>query len=248
MQNNRKTRSQHVHELFRQNKFPANIDWKTAFYDAAVLATRLMNSPQGLQHDYCFYFGTNSSANLLPKTYAAILPENTPVQYTCDKAVGELDADDIRAVNAQRYALALRVRFTVEDMQDRVTADCQACEPDEDVNGLGSNIRISRSLYDSVMNKTRTPEDNARMTFLVATTLIHEAAHAAHYHRFGTRPEDFREVSIAAEAGYESLNQWLLSILLSSLYSGRRTTQQVDEVKSRFFRLVVVRVTPSMHL
>jgi hypothetical protein len=37
-----------VHALFAQDKFEARVDYNTVFYDAAVLATRLMNSPQGL--------------------------------------------------------------------------------------------------------------------------------------------------------------------------------------------------------
>lgn len=54
---------ENVHPLFDPVKFAPDIDYDRAFYPSAVLATRLMNSDQALQHDFCFYFGKTVPAN-----------------------------------------------------------------------------------------------------------------------------------------------------------------------------------------
>ena len=201
----RSARSKFVHGLFKRDRFPAEVDYNTAFYDAAILATRLMNSPQALQHDYCFYFGTATPlAQLPPGVPPSIGPEHAPVQYTCNKGVGELNAKDIQAVNAERDVLASRIRFEVVDLANLAFAECNAQKPQQYAHGYGSIVSISRRLYDAAANREkRTPENNARVTFLVATTLIHELAHAPQNYRFGTYFEHYREVSIVAEARYE---------------------------------------------
>jgi hypothetical protein len=60
---------ENVHPLFDPNRFAPGIDYNGAIYDSAVLATRLINSPQGFQHDYCFFYGKN-------------VPTNAPANWT----------------------------------------------------------------------------------------------------------------------------------------------------------------------
>lgn len=92
----RSTNDSLVHALFKQNRSEASVDYKTAFYDAAVLATRLMNSPQGLQHDCCFFFGINTPATLPPGISSLCPPERRPMHveqhmvwanFECDLAM-----------------------------------------------------------------------------------------------------------------------------------------------------------------
>ena len=192
-----------VHELFKQNKFEAGVDWNTVFYDAAVLATRLMNSPQGLQHDYCFYLGTNTPADLPHGINPACLPAQRPMEYSCNKGIRELDAADIAAVQEERLRLASRIRYQIRDLDEGSFAETKAEKPTQYKNGSGSLIMIGKHLYNLALVRNRTPEDEARVRLQVATTLLHEVAHAAHNHLFGTKFEDFREASIVAEAGYE---------------------------------------------
>jgi hypothetical protein len=201
------TRStQNVHALFKKNRFEAGIDYKTAFRDAAVLATRLMNSPQGLQHDYCFFFGINTPSIQPPGLSTAVEPQRRPMQYSCDKGIGELDAADIAAVERERLKLADRVRYRVVDLDPGSIAETRFRKPMQCQNetGIRSDILISRKLYNVAFIENRRPEEDACVRLLLAATLLHEVAHAAHNHLFGRyRWEDFREASIVAEAGYE---------------------------------------------
>lgn len=87
-----------IHPLYARDKFPSDIKYNRAFYDASVLATRIMDSPQALQHDFCFFFGTNTSVKL-PRRIRPIWPPGTrPMEYACNKGVYELDERDIEAV------------------------------------------------------------------------------------------------------------------------------------------------------
>jgi len=80
-----------IHPLYARDKFPSDIKYNRAFYDASVLATRIMDSPQALQHDFCFFFGTNTSVKL-PRRIRPIWPPGTrPMEYACNKGVYELD-------------------------------------------------------------------------------------------------------------------------------------------------------------
>jgi hypothetical protein len=201
----RSTNDSLVHALVKQNKFEASVDYKTAFYDAAVLATRLMNSPQGLQHDYCFSFGTNKPHILPPCISPLCPPERRPMQYSCDKGIGELDAADIAAVQMERLRLADRIRYQVLPLHSGSIAETRFRKPTGQQNetGLRSTIQISTHLHNVALDKTRTPEEDACVRLLMAVSLLHEVAHAAHNHLFGRKWEDFREASIVSEAGYE---------------------------------------------
>jgi hypothetical protein len=82
-------------------------------------------------------------------------------------------------------------------------AETQAEKPTQYKSGTGSLILISKFLYNLALVRNRTPEDYARVQIQVATTLLHEVAHAAHNHLYGTKLEDFREADLVAEAGYK---------------------------------------------
>jgi hypothetical protein len=190
-----------VHPLFARARFPNYIRYKDAFYDAAVLATRLMDSPQALQHDYCFYFGVNMPIDFPRSVRRYLEPSERPAQYAINKGVGELDDRDIQAVRDERLKLAPRISYEVGH-----TGSCGYCDMQQEVDGISgrdSVIRIDTTLYQAARDKNLTPEDNARAILNLACTMVHEAGHAAHHHLFGDKAEDFRECSLVAETGYE---------------------------------------------
>lgn len=191
-----------IHPLYARDKFPKHIKYQRAFYDAAVLATRIMDSRQALQHDYCFYFGINAPLHFpcrIRRDYEnAVLPR----KYLSDKGIGELDELDIEAVRAERIKLATRIRYEV----DTTGGDCgwaQGQHPVDGIKGCDSIVRIDTNLYNAAKDKNRPPGEIARMTFLLANTMYHEVAHAAHHHLFGRSWDDFRELSLCIEADFE---------------------------------------------
>jgi hypothetical protein len=192
-----------IHPLFDRSKFPPSIDYDGAFHDAALLATRLMDSPQGLQHDYAFCFGKNVPANL-PNQYYRRPYANEPRQYACDKGVGELNATDVYCVQQQRLLLSWRVKFEVSDKIGGSSYAC--CEPQkakDGARGCDSVIHINQRAYQAVLDKSQSPEEAIHSKFMLACTMLHEVAHVAHHHLFGDSCEDFRETSNVAEAGFE---------------------------------------------
>lgn len=197
-------RRENAHPLFDPSRFASNIDYYGAIYDSAVLATRLMNTPQALQHDYCFYNGKNRLAND-PAKYVPSDFSNGPCLYACDKAIGELDETDIRHVEHQRLRLAERVRFRVTDLGANTVGLWWPCDNEDGVAGNKSIIEISRTLiYNKILAPGQSPEDKLRLKFLLTCTLLHEVAHAAHNHDFGGAAfEEFRENSVVSEAGFE---------------------------------------------
>jgi hypothetical protein len=129
-------------------------------------------------------------------------PALRPTQYAIDKGVGELDDRDIQAVQDERLKLAQRVSFVVEN----AGGTCGYTEMEVEVDGISgrdSIITLDTTIYQAGRDKGRTPVENARTTLLIASTMIHEAAHAAHFHLFGDKCEDFRDASLVAEAGFE---------------------------------------------
>jgi hypothetical protein len=157
-----------------------------------------MNSPQGLQHDYCNYFGQTVDANA-PAGYTE---GECPGRYACNKGIGQLDKADIRAVERQRCLLAERVRYQVDDLSPRTAGCCDCCVPQAGIPGCNSVITISRVAYNAALDKDQTPEGLASVRLFLALLMIHEAAHAAGNHLFGVRRyEDYRENSNVAEAG-----------------------------------------------
>ena len=193
-----------VHPIFDPSRFENGIDYYGAIYDSALLATRLMNSPQGLQHDYCFFYGKNTPANAPAKHMFSNFSDN-PSRYACDKAIGELDQTDVRYVEQQRNRLAERVRFRLNDLGPRGMGVCRACNPAEGVRGTNSIIDISRSnVYDQILAPGQSRSDTICAKFLLTLTLLHEVAHAANNHLFGPGAfEAFCENSLVSEAGFE---------------------------------------------
>lgn len=191
---------QYVHPFFHPSKFPSNIDYQRAFYDAAVLATRLMDSPQAIQHDYCFYFGKSERAMKPLKNRAHGVGH--PDQYACNKGIGELDAGDIAAVQEQRLLVASNVHFEVTDLRDIMIARCVPGTAKTGPGGRISTIQINSAVYQACLD-TSDPEYAALIKFRTATTMLHELAHAAHRYLFGLKVEDFRENSNVREGGFE---------------------------------------------
>jgi len=192
---------ENVHPLFDPTRFATDIDYE-AFYEPAVLASRPINSPQGLQHDYCFYYGKTVPA----ATPSAFSYEDglwqLPYQYACDKAIGELTRADIRDVEQQRLMLADDITFVIDDDIRPYTR----CELDVSPTGRRTCvIKVSRSFYNDALANKRTPEEKARVNLQVACVLIHEVAHAAHFRLFGPVQEDYREDSHIAEGGFEAV-------------------------------------------
>jgi len=163
-----------------------------------------MDTPQALQHDYCFYFGTNMLSRL-PRRVCRQLPDplDRPLQYMCDKGVGELDDREIQAVQAERLKLARRIRWEVDDAENHRAFNETLPPADESADGYDSVLHISTRLYQAAGSQFHTPEDNAMITFLLATTMCFTVAHAAHYHLFGDDYQNFRETSLIAKAGLE---------------------------------------------
>jgi hypothetical protein len=194
---------ENVHPLFDPNRFAPGIDYNGAIYDSAVLATRLINSPQGFQHDYCFFYGKNVPTNA-PASFTRHTVDKAPRQYACNKAIGELDRTDIRYVEQQRNRLAERVRFEVNDLGQNMVACCEPQAPEKGVRGCASVIHIDRSVYDGVLDPNQSADDAIRAKFFLTCAMLHELAHAAHHYLFGREAsEDFRENSNIAEAGFE---------------------------------------------
>lgn len=189
-----------VHTMFGAKRF-LDIDYD-AFYEPALLATRLINSPQGLHYDYCFYFGKTVPAETPSGFSVEQGPNYLPYQYACNIAIDELTEDDIEAVQKQRLLLADNITFEIQDdIPPYARTAISKGPPDKWL----STIRISRSVYDDALSKKITPEQNARINLQVACILIHEVAHAAHNRLFGPVREDYREESNIAEAGFEAV-------------------------------------------
>lgn len=211
-----------IHPLFARERFPAHIRYKDGFYDAAVLATGLMETPQALQHDYCFYFGVNTPVDLPRSQRRALKPAKRPMEYACDKGVGELDDRDIQAVREERLRLAPRVSYIAAH-----TGGSYAwTEMQREVNGISgrdSIITPDHTLYRATRDKNRRPKHYAKTVLMLASTLVHEAAHAAHHHFIGNKCEDFREVALITEAGFE---------LESRIFGARAHTPRVTSLRT----------------
>lgn len=162
---------ENVHPLFDPTRFARDIDYE-AFYEPAVLATRLINSPQGLQHDYCFYFGKTVPAATPSDFVYEEGPRQLPYQYACDKAIGELTRADIKDVEKQRLLLADDITFIV-DNDIPPYARCELAE--SDTGKRTSLIRISRSVYNAALAK----KENSR------AERTHQLASRLHPHTRG---------------------------------------------------------------
>lgn len=71
------------------------------------------------------------------------------------------------------------------------------------IRGRDSLITIGRHVYDAVLKQNQSPEALVRARFNITCLMLHELAHAAHFHLFDVYHEDYRETSRVAEAGFE---------------------------------------------
>lgn len=200
-----------IHPMFHPSRFPADIDYERAIYEPALLATRLMHTPQAFQHDHCFYFGLSMPTEKPDALVDTYKPEHLPAEYACDKAIGELNAGDISRIQRVRLMLAEHVRFKIGGLEEDVHGETEAGTagliplfP----YGYKSIITLSSSLYDAVLGRHPCEKDANIAKLHVAIILLHELGHAAHNMLFGPyKCEDFRETSNVAEAGFEYISR-----------------------------------------
>jgi hypothetical protein len=188
-----------IHRLFRRNKFRTNegknkMDAK--IYDkivrrAAVLASRLLDSPQALHYFHATYFGENIE-----------VPGARYQRYGSDKKIDTLTSFDIKSTREELILLADKVEFEFFDTGDAF-GQCCCHTPVPGVLSHKSVIRLSTKLYLAAQNKGSDDAYNAKVDFLTANTMIHEIAHAAFNDVAGDSLEDCFEESFVAEAGFE---------------------------------------------
>lgn len=200
-----------INPVFDPSKFPADIDYRRVIYEPALLASRLMNTPQAFQHDYCFYFGVSVPTEKPEALVYNYKPETLPAEYACDKAIGELEAEDISRVERIRLMLAENVRFEIGDLEEHTLA--QTAPGTSELiplfpYGHGSVITLNSRLYDAVLDQHACGKDGNLHKLQIAILLLHELGHAAHNLLFSAfKCEDFRETSNVAESGFEYISR-----------------------------------------
>lgn len=157
----------------------------------AVLASRLLDNPQALHYFYAMYFGRNFE-----------MPCGDHQRYVSDKGTNDLTLDDIKATRKQLALLVDRVRFEFIEMISEWGKTCSRKRISGE-RGRGSVIQLSTRRYSAAQNKTREDAHNAQIDLLLATTMLHELAHAAQNDVVGGNLEDCFEDSFVAEAGFE---------------------------------------------
>jgi hypothetical protein len=149
--------------------------------------------PAGVKRDGCFKppGGSNS----------------VPIQYACNKGIGQLSTEDIAAVRQQLIKLAGRVHFEVKDIRNTAViglTDANDKPSDSEVRGWDSTIFVSRRIYQRALLWTSSNRKNtATMVFDIAILLLHEVTHALGNSLMGLHVEDFFEASLVAENGWE---------------------------------------------
>lgn len=200
-----------IHPIFCPDKFPPELDYKMAFQEAALLASRLLKSQQSYHWLFAVWYGDNKQSRV-PHEFRNMSSPNVPEEYTTNRGTGELTSDERCAVDDQLIALSQRVKFKLLDKQSTKHCALAVCQRGRVKRGQQScrpTIWIGRELYDVMTHgKGRhLPHHRASFIFLMATTLLHEMAHAASFHIMGHRPEDFFEDALVAEAGFEYVSQ-----------------------------------------
>jgi hypothetical protein len=203
----------YIHPLFVESQFEGNIDYDKVFHAPAVLATRLLDTPQALHWAYAFVYGRNTFTAMPAgvKPDGCFKPpggiDSVPMQYACNKGIDQLSAEEIAAFQRQLVELADRVRFKVTKVRKKaVSGETEANEKpsDSDVHGYDSTIFVSREIYRRALLWTSTnQEDTATMIFDIAIILLHEVAHALGNSLMGGHVEDFFEESLVPESGWE---------------------------------------------
>jgi hypothetical protein len=192
-----------IHPLFRKSQFFGDIDYDTVFRRPAILATRLLDTPQALHWVYAFLYGTNTKAEtplgFIPEGDAAA-PRGTelPRQYACNKAIGQLTAEDLKDVRKALAGLAHRCHFEVRDIASL------GQNQQSDINKEYSIITINGSIYTRALQRqAHTEAENALIDLDLAVTMLHEVAHALNVTYMDNRLESFFEGSLIAEHGWE---------------------------------------------
>jgi hypothetical protein len=158
---------------------------------AAVLASRLLESPQALHYFHAMYFGENIE-----------IPGAKFERYGSDKKINTLTPKDIEATREELILLADRVEFEFYDTGD-AHGQCYCFTPVRAAIGCKSVILLSTDLYLAAQNKGHDDGYNAKVDFQIANTMLHELAHAAFNDVAGDDLEDCFEESFIAESGFE---------------------------------------------
>lgn len=192
-----------VHPLFRKSQFIGDIDYNTVFRGPAILASRLLDTPQALHWVYAFLYGKNTKA----ETPLGFFDEGAPApprdielprQYACNKAIGQLTADDLKEVREALAGLAHRCHFEVRDIPSIGETEQSS------INDEYSLIFIKRGIYLRALNRQAyNKTENALIDLELASTMLHEMAHALNICYMENRLESFFEGSIVAEHGWE---------------------------------------------
>lgn len=142
----------------------------------------------------------------MPAAWKGKTSPDVPEEYATNRRVGELTERERKAVERELSVLARRVRFQVCELPFEAVGWTSPLRSDEGRRGCGSLISFASEVYRAVRRETRR-EQRALLDFMLALTMIHEVAHAAHSHVFGVRGEDFFvEEGLVAEAGFELMN------------------------------------------
>jgi hypothetical protein len=110
---------------------------------------------------------------------------------------------DIEATRKQLVLLTGRVSFEFVELLKGYLGRCCDGTQVPSVRGCKSRIQLSIDLYSAAENKDRKDDDNDKIDFQIAVTMLHELAHAASQDVKGCAHEDCFEESIVAEAGFE---------------------------------------------
>ena len=203
----KKNQDMRIHPIFRPEKFDPILDYKTAFEEAALLASRLLHSKQSYHWLFALWFGDNKQSRV-PYHFRNMSSPDVPEEYTVNRGIGELTRYEIDAVDQQLAALSRRVRFDVlvkNPDDDRGYGKCTAGRAKRGQRTFPATISITREFYNAMIRGGghQTSGERATLLFAMALTLLHEMAHAAHFHTMADRPEDFFEDALVAEGGYE---------------------------------------------
>ncbi|GAB7332249.1 hypothetical protein MBLNU13_g04096t3 [Cladosporium sp. NU13] len=158
---------------------------------AAVLASRLLESPQALHYFHAIYFGENIE-----------IPGARFERYGSDKKINTLTSFDIESTREELILLADKVGFEFFDTGD-AHGQCYCFTPVHGVIGCKSVILLRADLYSAAQEKACDDAYNAMIDFRVATTMLHESVHAAFNDVEGHDLEDCFEESFVVEAVFE---------------------------------------------
>lgn len=200
-----------IHPLFRESQFVGISDYNTVFRNPAILATRLLDSPQALHWGYACIYGVNSFAarpDALPQSQS-IRPRDgirtVPMQYACNKGIGQLSAEDISSVRQHFVDLADCIHFKVTAFnKPGRQGQCTCADPSHDGKGYNSIIEFSDILCKLPHSKHKqTAKEIATVDLYIANIMLQEIVHALNFKLMGPRVEDFFETSFVAENGWE---------------------------------------------